>query len=77
MAATERCTDLGLRASDHCRHRTALRRPTFPLLPGGEGWDEGGRYLFPQGLDAFPKRVETLIFLNKINRFYENGALKS
>jgi hypothetical protein len=42
-----------------------------------EGWDEGGRYLFPQGLDAFPKRVVTLIFLNKINRFYENGALKS
>jgi len=68
---------LGLNASVYWRLQIALSRPTIPLLPGGEGWDEGGRYLFPQGLDAFPKRVETLIFLNKINRFYENGALKS
>jgi hypothetical protein len=39
---------------------------------------EGGRDLFPQGLDsAFPKQAETCVLINKINRFHKNGPLKS
>jgi hypothetical protein len=39
---------------------------------------EGGRDLFPQGLDsAFPKQAATCVLINKINRFHKNGPLKS
>ena len=39
---------------------------------------EGGRNLFPQGLDStFPKREENWSFLNKISHFHKIGPWKS
>jgi hypothetical protein len=46
-------------------------------LPGGEDRGEGGRGLFPQGLDsAFLKWEENWNFLNKINHFHKKGSVK-
>ena len=76
-AATKLCSGSGLSASDHWTPRTALRRPTIPPLPGGEGRGEGGRDLFPQGLDsAFLGGKNKSYFLNNSDPLGKCGRFK-